>query len=261
MERLQSSESTETFWVLWINSRSFRVKDAKRIVFEKYKRIINSRDILMHHAMDDFEEIRKASAIHRLKCMREEVMFITDVFGNIDHIDFLQRIALETTTWENIREICFNVNKNVDMIALNENLFYEQLLEDASKIFGSMICMKLFGHFEETLFANKQNFRTMFDNFQNQFEEISFLMVQSMAPIFMKLIDEVFVIPFINIKREEWIWIVAVQMFDTFCKKRQYIVEEAGFMFNQSTCVFKKMSIDITALIKHIVIPDPRQRK
>ena len=205
MERLQSLESMETFWVLWINSKSIRVIDAKRVVFEKYKRIITSRDILMHHTLDDFEEIRKASAIHKLKCLRENVMFISDVLGNIDHFDFLQRIAFETITWETIREICFSVNKNFVMIALNEHLFYEQLLEDASKKFGSMICLKMLAHFEDTLIGNKHISRSMFDNFQNQFEEISTLMVQSVAPIFMKLTDEVIVIPFINIKREEWI--------------------------------------------------------
>ena len=60
--------------MFWINSKSVRVIEAKLLVYRKHEEIIKSRNILIHHAFENLDEIRRTIIVHKLSSLNDIIL-------------------------------------------------------------------------------------------------------------------------------------------------------------------------------------------
>lgn len=75
--------------------------EAKLLVYRKYKEIIKSRNILLHHAFENLDDIRVKINVHKLSSLRNTIFILSDFTLNCLEM-ILKDVTNEALSMENI---------------------------------------------------------------------------------------------------------------------------------------------------------------
>ena len=99
-----SSEVASTTRVIWICSKAVRIVEAKLRVFKKYKHLIATQHVLLHHESETHYDIFKSSGMHT-DIIKAFAALTDEVFETILRIS-----ASKAWSWEIIEELSYKVD-------------------------------------------------------------------------------------------------------------------------------------------------------
>lgn len=99
--------------VILINSKSLPVVDAKLLVYEKYKHVINRRKILLQHEYEEFDDVAKCVAFQILSSFCTFVESLINAF-TMDLQTIISDYPVESLTVEKIKRLCEEVFERID---------------------------------------------------------------------------------------------------------------------------------------------------
>lgn len=141
------SKDLNNICVILINSKSVRVIEAKLLVYRKYKEIIKSRNILLHHAFENLDEIRVKIIVHKLSSLKDTIVLLSDFTLNC------LELILKDVTNEALSMV--NIVADVSGGSIEtKNHLVEKSVEKFSSFFRSKFYSKIKKHQE---FRNPEN--------------------------------------------------------------------------------------------------------
>ena len=103
-------ELTNTTRVIWIESTSLHIIEAKLEVYKEYENYLTSTDILLHHKFEDPNEICKRNALQRLNFLSKVVIAIKDVVSSDYLLTVLHNVTEQEFSLENLTAVCNKTN-------------------------------------------------------------------------------------------------------------------------------------------------------
>lgn len=200
----------------------------------------------MHHVFDDFEEFRKICIVQELNNLKRTIRKWNVLIKIFSLNDFLHKVDSETLTRKKIGEICLQ-------ICLQSAT--EIVLKDMLSSISSQLCVECVEH---SVFGIQSADQHLFGHISNSIAPL-------IHPLFVNMINLVTVPPLEGNITEKWIIEVADQVFASVCKKRSLILDEIKVhikgMFELAACEFRRISVNINAFLKSIVLPDQAECK
>lgn len=159
--------------VLWVHSESVHVIEAKLRVCKEYEQFISSNNILIHHTLDEYDNICKSIGVQKLESVQK---ILTSVKKSVPVFSFLgsivERAADQALSWQNIKYLCFEVdlwdgNTHIGTVHDREYSCYsaltverlkhklvEKIFNDITKSLGSTICQGILEHIKSRVKIN-----------------------------------------------------------------------------------------------------------
>lgn len=240
--------------VIWINSRSVNVIDAKLAVYIRYEYYLKEETIYLHHALENDENIVKMSAYRRVNSFDTVVNSISQSIP-IESVETILKSAFDKVlSRETIRRLCYDIflrDRNVDVGTI-ENASYScyskhrvsrlkhqlvrRTLNETAKDLGSEICRVILKHIEiniqTTLGQTFENLKLKISD--ELFEQISVVVVAVIEPhIFpdlgiAHLFLTIFMIFFgsVDVNSRDWRRKVADEIYETIHKSKADILRK-----------------------------------
>lgn len=98
--------------VIWINSKSVNVVDAKFTVVMNYEPYLKEETIYIHHALENSENIIKFYALRQVTLLGTIIEPIADIFPIYDLEPILQAAIDKALSRESIRTFCYGIFLN-----------------------------------------------------------------------------------------------------------------------------------------------------
>ena len=108
-----SSELASTTRVIWICSKAVRIVDAKLRVFKKYKHLIATQHVLLHHESETHYDIFNSSGMHILSCANNIIKAFAALTDEVIET-ILRKSASKAWSWEIIEELSYKADLRND---------------------------------------------------------------------------------------------------------------------------------------------------
>lgn len=226
--------------------------EAKLRVYKEYDRYLNWRNIILHHAFDEIEDICLSSGRQKLECLQEAVIALKHGLCETSLRTILENSADETFSKSSINRICQEVNvyyqgNNLGNVRSSEfqcrksstvneikSDLVKKTLHEVSRSFGSRISEHISKQIESDIeeMLDKE-FGNIYHPKSDILSEVIDVLVEiSISTYFeslIRLMDTlvtfcVTLILSVNVNSKEWRKKVASEIHGILCKKRQSIL-------------------------------------
>lgn len=282
------SDLKNTTKVLWVHSESIHVIEAKLRVCKEYEQFIGSNNILLHHTLDEYDEICKASGAQKLESLNKIVI---SIIKNIPDRTSLVRIvtmaADQALSWQNIKDLCFGVDlwddgTHIGIVRNRQYICYfartvnrlknklvAETLNEIAKSLGSKICQGILEHIESRVRANLENellYRNIkvFPGALFTTYAIVGIFITALNPL-LGLMFAVFTIVTafvwsVDINSTDWREKVADEIYETVLQKKQTIISKSvsriEAVCTETSTNLLKVSTQIKDRIKRLILVD-----
>lgn len=278
--------------VLWVHSESVHVIEAKLRVCKEYEQFISSNNILIHHTLDEYENISKSIGVQKLESVQK---ILTSVKKSVPVYSFLEsiveRAADQPLSWQNIKDLCFEVdlwdgNTHIGTVHDREYSCYssltvkrlkhklvEKILNEITKSLGSTICQGSLEHIKSRVKINLKDLYFKESDFfwGGLLAAVAILLVCLFMRIFMfsdisllNLLSAPLLLTILqrseNVNSTNWRTNVAKEVHDIILQQRKDIMSNVLLqikdMCEKTSTNLLKVSTQIEDRIKRIILVD-----
>lgn len=237
--------------VIWIDSKSINVVDAKLTVFNEYESDLKKETIYIHHSLESADNVFEFSAYMQVKSLGTVVKSIAESVP-IDSIEeILQTASHNVLSRNTIRQLCYDIflQDKGEFVGTTHNTSYscrslftvrrlkEQLVEKTlnktAETLGSEICRGILKHIESKIQSKlEHHFSDLELNISDElYATITVVVVAVVVSYFFPLLGIIiavgtFVVTFVwsvDVNSRDWRRKVADEIYDTIDKNKSNI--------------------------------------
>ena len=269
-----------------MRSKSIRVIDAKLLVYRKYSKFVSSQNILVHHELEDLDDICKLCAAQQLKSLKRLITFMVEIIPDASLEGIVQTAAERDMDFSKIHEICNGVYLRDGTTVVGtvhsspyrcffartvrrlKDFLVHKTLEKIANNLGAKICTGILEDMKRKVFIHELddvNFdisSEMFSTFEDAVKSIVISTFFNPASGFSEFVIDLGVPYFwtVDVNSPSWRRQVARKIWERICDRKDNIfngiLPEIKHIYNNAKSDLSKIANQIMQWMNTITVPD-----